>query len=100
MKDIKCQVCLEDEDEVSPQVTSRHQHNEVQVQDEPSRRDHFLESCHPYGDHGYVKKKKLSHGGLWGSNPQDFVKQAQSRKAFHLVEVRIVIIELKWNAQV
>ncbi|KAK1629893.1 hypothetical protein QYE76_004208 [Lolium multiflorum] len=45
-------------------------------------------------------KKKLSHGGLWGSNPQDFVKQAQSRKAFHLVEVKIVIIELKWNAQV
>jgi hypothetical protein len=28
MKDIKCQVCLEDEDEVSPQVTSRHQHDE------------------------------------------------------------------------
>ncbi|KAK1611309.1 hypothetical protein QYE76_034982 [Lolium multiflorum] len=67
MKDIKCQVCLEDEDEVSSQ-------------DAP--------------------KKKLSHGGLWGSNPQDFVKQAQSRKAFHLVEVKIVVIELKWNAQV
>ena len=45
-------------------------------------------------------KKKLSHGGLWGSNPQDFVKQAQARKAFHLVEVKIVVIELKWNAQV
>jgi hypothetical protein len=28
MKDIKCQVCLEDEDEVSPQVTSRHQYDE------------------------------------------------------------------------
>ncbi|KAK1629509.1 hypothetical protein QYE76_003824 [Lolium multiflorum] len=67
MKDIKCQVCLEDEDEVSSQ-------------DAP--------------------KKKLSHGGLWGSNPQDFVKQAQSRKAFHLVEVKIVVIEFKWNAQV
>ncbi|KAK1617706.1 hypothetical protein QYE76_023223 [Lolium multiflorum] len=44
-------------------------------------------------------KKKLSHGGLWGSNPQDFVKQTQARKAFHLVEVKIVVIELKWNAQ-
>src|SRR5215203_2668582 len=44
-------------------------------------------------------KKKLSHGGLWGSNPQDFVKQAQSRKAFHLVVIKIVIIELKRNAQ-
>ena len=44
-------------------------------------------------------KKKLSHDGLWGSNPQDFVKQAQARKAFHLVAVKIVIIELKWNAQ-
>ena len=51
MKDIKYQVCLEDEDEVSPQVTSRHQHdeelrNEVQVQDESTRRDHMLEACH------------------------------------------------------
>ena len=32
-------------------VPSRHQHdkerrNEVQVQDEPSRRDHMLEACH------------------------------------------------------
>ncbi|KAK1667260.1 hypothetical protein QYE76_055419 [Lolium multiflorum] len=44
-------------------------------------------------------KKKLSHGGLWGSNPQDFVKQTQARKAFHLVEVKIVVIKLKWNAQ-
>ncbi|KAK1661177.1 hypothetical protein QYE76_049336 [Lolium multiflorum] len=40
-------------------------------------------------------KKKLSHGGLWGSNPQDFVKQTQARKAFHLVEVKIVVIKLK-----
>ncbi|KAK1660978.1 hypothetical protein QYE76_049137 [Lolium multiflorum] len=46
-----------------------------------------------------ASKKKLSHGGLWGSNPQDFVKQAQARKAFHLVEVKIVVIKLKWNAQ-
>jgi hypothetical protein len=45
-----------------------------------------------------MPKKKLSHDGLWGSNPQDFIKQAQSRKAFHLVAVKIVIIELKWNA--
>ncbi|KAK1631940.1 hypothetical protein QYE76_006255 [Lolium multiflorum] len=44
-------------------------------------------------------KKKLSHDGLWGSNPQDFVKQAQSRKAFHLVAVKTIIIKLKWNAQ-
>jgi hypothetical protein len=74
--------------------------NEVQVQDEPTRREHMLEACHPYGDHGYVKlKNKLSHSRLRGSNPQDLVKQAQSRKAFHLVAVKIVIIELKWNAQ-
>ncbi|KAK1678300.1 hypothetical protein QYE76_039148 [Lolium multiflorum] len=46
-----------------------------------------------------ASKKKLSHGGLWGSNPQDFVKQAQSRKAFHLVAVKTVIIKLKWNAE-
>jgi hypothetical protein len=39
--------------------------------------------------------------GVWGSNLQDiiFIKQAQSRTAFHLVPVKIVIIELKWKAQ-
>ncbi|KAK1596241.1 hypothetical protein QYE76_018007 [Lolium multiflorum] len=42
----------------------------------------------------------LTHSGVWGNNPQDFIKQAQSRYAFHLVAVNIVIIELKWNAQV
>jgi hypothetical protein len=46
-----------------------------------------------------VPKKMLSHGGLWGSNPQDFIKQAQSRKVFHLVVIKIVFIELKRNAQ-
>jgi hypothetical protein len=32
-----------------------------------------------------------------GSNPQDliFIKQAQSRTTFHLVAVKIIIIELK-----
>ncbi|KAK1684531.1 hypothetical protein QYE76_045379 [Lolium multiflorum] len=44
-------------------------------------------------------KKKLSHGGLWGSNPQDFVKQTQARKAFHLVEVKIVVIKLNLEAE-
>jgi hypothetical protein len=57
MKDIKCQACLEDEDEVSPQVTSRHQHNEVQVQDEPTRRDHKLETCHEEMFEPYVSFK-------------------------------------------
>ena len=41
-------------------VSSRHQHNEerrngVQVQDETCWRDHMLEACLSYGDHGYVK---------------------------------------------
>ena len=57
-------------------VPSRHQYdkerrNEVQVQDETYRRDHMLEACHPYGDHGYVMifpKESLSHSGVWGSN--------------------------------
>jgi hypothetical protein len=51
-------------------------------------------------------KNKLIHNGVWGSNPQEivyidliFIKQAQSRTAFHLVAVKIVIIEIKWNAQ-
>jgi hypothetical protein len=30
---------------------------------------------------------------------QDFIKQAQSRKAFHRVAVKIIIIKIKWNAQ-
>ena len=46
-----------------------------------------------------MPKKSLSHNGVWGSNPPDFFVQAQSRKAFYLVAVKIVIIELKWNAQ-
>jgi hypothetical protein len=56
-------------------IPSRHQHNEeirngVQVQVDPPRRDHMLESCHLSGDHGYVKiypKKRLSHSGVGGS---------------------------------
>ncbi|KAM0898970.1 hypothetical protein ACQ4PT_021612 [Festuca glaucescens] len=44
-------------------------------------------------------KKKISHSGVWGSNSHDFINQAQSRKAFHLVAVKTVIIKLKWNAQ-
>ena len=54
--------------------------NEVQVQDEPSRRDHMLEACHPYGVHGDVKiclKERLSHSGVWGSNLQYFTKHEQ-----------------------
>ena len=55
-------------------VPSRHQHDkerrnevQVQVQDEPSRRDHMLEDFHPYGYHRYVKiclKKSLSHRSM------------------------------------
>jgi hypothetical protein len=42
MKNIKCQLCLEDEDEVSPQVYLQDinmMKNEVQVQNEPTRSD-------------------------------------------------------------
>jgi hypothetical protein len=34
-----------------------------------ARRDHMLEACHPYGDHGYVKMRRrrsspiVDHGG-------------------------------------
>ena len=53
-------------------VPSRHQHdkerrNDVQGQDEPSQRDHILKTCHPYGDHGYVKiclKESLSNRSM------------------------------------
>jgi hypothetical protein len=34
-----------------------------------------------------------------GSNPQDFTKQAQSRKMVQLEKIKIVIIHLKWNSQ-
>jgi hypothetical protein len=43
--------------------------------------------------------KSLSHSGVWGSNPQDFTEQAQSRKVVQLEKIKIVIIHLKWNAQ-
>jgi hypothetical protein len=33
--------------------------------------------------------------GVWGSNPQDFTKQAQSRKVIQLEKIKIVIIHLK-----
>jgi hypothetical protein len=39
-----------------------------------------------------VPKDKLSHSGLWWSNSQDFIKQEKSRKAFHIVAAKIVII--------
>jgi hypothetical protein len=46
-----------------------------------------------------MPKKKLSHDGLWGSNPQDFIKQTRSRKVFHLEVTKIVIIKFEWNTQ-
>ncbi|KAK1615601.1 hypothetical protein QYE76_021118 [Lolium multiflorum] len=42
MKDIKCQVCLEDEDEVSPQVTSRHQHEEMKCKFKMSQLEEII----------------------------------------------------------
>ncbi len=68
---------------------------------------YMLEACLSYGDHRYVKMRRrrsspiveyggeLSHSGVWGSISHDFIKQAQSRKAFHFVAVKIIIIELK-----
>jgi hypothetical protein len=44
-------------------------------------------------------KESLSHSRIWGSNPQDFTEQSQSRKVVQLEKIKIVIIHLKWNAQ-
>jgi hypothetical protein len=44
-------------------------------------------------------KESLSHSGVWRSNPQDFIEQAQPRKLVQLEKIKIVIIHLKWNAQ-
>ena len=66
----------------------------VQDQDDPTRRDHMLDACHPLGDHGYEKiclKEKLSRSGVWGSKSQVFIKLAQSRKVVQLEEVKTVI---------
>jgi hypothetical protein len=41
-------------------------------------------------------KESLSHNEVWGSNPQDFTEQAQSRKVVQLEKIKI---QLKWNAQ-
>jgi hypothetical protein len=37
-------------------------------------------------------KEILSHSGVWGSNSQDFTKQARSRNVFQLEEDKTVII--------
>jgi hypothetical protein len=37
-------------------------------------------------------KESLSHSGVWGSNSQDFFKQARSRKVFQLEGEKTVII--------
>jgi hypothetical protein len=46
-----------------------------------------------------ILKESLSHSRVWGSNPQDFTEQAQSRKVVQLEKIKLVIILLKWNAQ-
>jgi hypothetical protein len=43
--------------------------------------------------------ESLFHSGVWGSNPQDFTKQAQSRKVVQREKTKIIIIHLKWNSQ-
>jgi hypothetical protein len=65
MKKIKCQICLEDEDEdeVCPQVHL--QDINIRTKEEmlsmcarstwASRKDNMLKSCHPDGYHRYVK---------------------------------------------
>jgi hypothetical protein len=40
-------------------------------------------------------KKKLSHSGVRERNSQDFIKQAQSKKTFHLVAIKTIIIKFK-----
>jgi hypothetical protein len=90
-------------------ASSRHHHYEeiridsridqvkVQVQDEQ------LEEviCLKLGVYIVIMDMKiwLTHSGVWGSNLQDFTKQAQSRKVFHLELDKSLIIKLKWNAQ-
>ena len=67
--------------------TFKHQHNkerrnEVQVQDEPSRRDHMLEDFHPYGYHRYVKiflKESLSHMSMG----EQLARLHQARASMH-----------------
>jgi hypothetical protein len=44
-------------------------------------------------------KESRFHSRVWGSNTQDFTKQAQSRKVVQLEKIKIVFIHLKWNAQ-
>jgi hypothetical protein len=39
-----------------------------------------------------MPEKKLSHAELPGSNPQDFIKHAQSRNVFHLEAVKIFVV--------
>jgi hypothetical protein len=61
----------------------------------------MLESWCLFGDNERMKIFLLEslHSVVWGSNPQDFTEQAQSRKTVQLEGDKIVIIYLKWNAQ-
>jgi hypothetical protein len=42
-----------------------------------------------------MPNKNLSHSGLWGRNPQDFIEQVKSIRMFHLEAVQIIIIKLE-----
>jgi hypothetical protein len=37
-------------------------------------------------------KESLSHSKVWGSNPQDFIEQAHSRKVVQLEKIKFIII--------
>lgn len=51
-------------------------------------------------DMGRYFYTRLSHSGVWGRNLQVFTKQMESRKLLHLEAGMIVLIEVKWSAQV
>ena len=83
------QVCLEEQDGVishgylqDTNMIKKEWRNEVQGQDEPSQRDHMLEACHPYGDHGYVKiclKESLSRRSMG----EQLARLHQARASMH-----------------
>ena len=65
-------------------MIKKERRNEVQGQgqDEPSQRDHMLEACHPYGDHGYVNiflKESLSHRSMG----EQLARIHQARASMH-----------------
>ena len=71
----------------------------MQDQEKLSRKDPMLGACNGYMKRSLARLSHCEHGGVFG---EVFIKQVLGRaikKDVPLEEIKIVIIQLKWNAQ-